>query len=378
MALRVHPGLVIGKGLQLLVAQKLHLGDADAVLPRDHTAQAAGQRHDALDGAMRGLQHVVVVAVDRQVGVHIAVASMHVQRSPDPALEHALVHCDALFQDRLKSPPSENLLQRRQQLGFPAGAQRVVLQLGKQRVHLVQPALPQGPHLAQQRQRLRHPVAQQLGRGNLARVILPAQRQAAPGKKFGQGVAQGQFVAQAELDVDALDAVGVLGHARQRDHHVFIDLEGVGVARDGGGALAVKPKFLACLGANGHKTLAAARVGNAHHLRGGTRHGISIVTGNVAHQHHLGQAAAFGLGGITHRLEVTVVQVLQPGQQHARALLLGKHVVLDLDNAGHGVSGIAKKLQADGAGVARHAVHDPARAGDEAVATLFLDAGQAA
>ena len=163
MALRVHPGLVIGKGLQLLVAQKLHLGDADAVLTRDHTAQAAGQRHDALDGPMRGLQHVVVVAVDRQVGVHIAVASMHVQRSPDPALEHALVHRDALFQDRLKSPPSENLLQRRQQLGFPAGAQRVVLQLGKQRVHLVQPALPQGPHLAHQRQRLRHPVAQQLG-----------------------------------------------------------------------------------------------------------------------------------------------------------------------------------------------------------------------
>ena len=58
--------------------------------------------------------------------------------------------------------------------------------------------------------------------------------------------------------------------------------------------------------------------------------------------------------------------------------MLGKHVVLDLDNAGHGVSGIAKKLQADGAGVARHAVHDPAGTGDEAVATLFLDAGQAA
>ena len=161
--MRVNPGLVLGKRAQLLVAQKLQLGDADAVLARDHAAQAAGQRHDAFDGAMRGLQHVVVVAVDRQVGVHIAVAGVHVQRGPDPALEHALVHGNALFQNRLERAPSKNLPQWRQQLGFPAGAQRVVLQLGKQRVHLAQPALPQGSHLAQQRQRLRHPVAQQLG-----------------------------------------------------------------------------------------------------------------------------------------------------------------------------------------------------------------------
>ena len=73
------------------------------------------------------------------------------------------MHRNALFQNRLKRAPSKYLLQRRQQLGFPAGAQRVVLKLGKQRVHLVQPALPQGPHLGQQRQSLRHPVAQQLG-----------------------------------------------------------------------------------------------------------------------------------------------------------------------------------------------------------------------
>ena len=265
-ALWVNPGLVLGKGAQLVVAQKFQLGDANTMLARDHTSQAARQRHDALDRSFSGLQHVIVVAVDRQVGVHIAVAGMHVQRSPDPALQHALVHRHAFFQNRLERPPGKNLLQWHQQLGFPAGAQRVVLQFGKQRVHLVQPALPQDPHLGQQVQGLRHPVAEQLGRGNFAGVVLPAQRQATPGKELGQGVAQGQFVAQAELDVDALDAVGVLGHARQRDHHVFIDLEGVGVARDGGGALAVQPKFLARLGADGHKTLAAARIGNPHHF----------------------------------------------------------------------------------------------------------------
>jgi len=39
---------------------------------------------------------------------------------------------------------------------------------------------------------------------------------------------------------------------------------------------------------------------------------------------------------------------------------------------------VAEKLQAHGAGVRRHAVHHPARAGDQAVAAFLLDAGQAA
>ena len=36
---------------------------------------------------------------------------------------------------------------------------------------------------------------------------------------------------------------------------------------------------------------------------------------------------------------------LEAGQQHARAPLLGEHEVLDLDNAGHRVLGIAKEFQ---------------------------------
>jgi hypothetical protein len=70
--------------------------------------------------------------------------------------------------------------------------------------------------------------------------------------------------------------------------------------------------------------------------------------------------------------------VLKAGQDGAAALLLGEHEVLDLDDAGNGVLGIAEELQADGARMRRHAVHDPARAGDQAVAAFLLDAGQAA
>ena len=41
-----------------------------------------------------------------------------------------------------------------------------------------------------------------------------------------------------------------------------------------------------------------------------------VVPGDVTNQQHLRQAATFGLGGIPHRPQVAVVQVLQPRQQH--------------------------------------------------------------
>ena len=150
------------------------------------------------------------------------------------------------------------------------------------------------------------------------------------------------------------------------------------MARDGRCSLAVQPEFFACIGADGNEALAGTRIGDAHHLGSGTRHHVGVVAGNVAHQHHLGQSAALGLGGVTDGLEVAVVQVFKARQDGAAALLLGEHEVLDLDDAGHRVLGVAKKLEADRARVRRHFVHDPAGAGDQAVAAFFLDAGQAA
>jgi hypothetical protein len=148
-----------------------------------------------------------------------------------------------------------------------------------------------------------------------------AQRQRAALEQLDQPVHQLQLVAQRQLDVDALDAFGVFAHARQRDDDVLVDLEGVGVARDGRGALAVEPELLARVGAHGHEAFAMAAVGDAHDLAGGTRHGVLVVTDDVAHQHHLGQAVAgqraLALGGVAHRLQVAVVQVLQAGQDGA-------------------------------------------------------------
>ena len=141
--------------------------------------------------------------------------------------------------------------------------------------------------------------------------------------------------------------------------------------------LAVQPEFLACLRADGNKAFTAARIGNTHHLASGTGHSIGIVTGNIAHQHHLGQAATFALGSVAHGFQVAVIQMLQPRQEHTCALGFSKHEVFDFNNAGHCIARVAKKLQAHRARVLGHLVHHPARAGNQAVSALFLNTRQA-
>ena len=108
------------------------------------------------------------------------------------------------------------------------------------------------------------------------------------GEKSLERIAQLEFVGQAEFDIDALNAIRVLGQTRQRNHHVFVDLESIGVARDGRCALAVQPEFFARICAGGNEALAGTRVGDAYHFGRSTRYHISVFTGNVTHQHHLG------------------------------------------------------------------------------------------
>jgi len=398
--LGVDAPLVVGKGRQLRVAQEGEFGDADAVLARYHAAQAARQCHDARHRFVGRLQHGVVVAVDGDVGVHIAVTGMHVQGGPDAATQHVLVDTAAFVQQGRKGRTSEYRLQRLEDLRLPRRPQPPLLQQGKagfaggavlaglHDVEPVQPVLPQRAHLGQQGLRLLHAVFQQLGAGYLAGVVAAPQRQIAACKEVLQRLHQFELVAQAELDVDAFDALGVLAHARQRDDHVLVDLEGVGVLGNRGRALAVEPELLARVGADRGEALAGARIGYPHHLAGGAGDGVLVVANDVTQQHHLRQARtrerALALGGVAHGLEIAVVQVLQAREQD-RAAALGilaravqrEQIVLDLDDARHRVLGVAEELQAHRAHVPRHAVHDPARAGDEAVAAFLLDAGQA-
>lgn len=406
----VDAALVGGEVGDLVVGQELQLGNADAVLARDDAIERARQRHDAGHRLVGVLQHVVVVRVDRQVGVHVAVARVHVQRHEDAAAQHLLVDRLRFVEDRLELAAVEDLAQLGADLGLPRHADGAVLQQMEQvgvrldlqalvdglgevaqaqadqagargidrRVEMVQQVLPARAGGAQQLLRLLHAVFQQFGAGNLVGVVSAAERQVGAREERQQRVCQLQLVLDRQLDVDALDAVGVLAHARQRDHHVFVDLEGVGVLGDGGGARAVQPELLARLGAHGDEAFAALAVGQADDFRGGARHGIVVVADDVADQHHLREGVALALGGIADRAQVALVQVLQAGQDSAAGFLgLGVEVVLDLDDARDRVTRLAEELQAHGADRLGHAVQDPARAGDDAVAAFLLHAGQA-
>ena len=249
---------------------------------------------------------------------------------------------------------------------------------GQRRVEVVLQIAPARADFTQQRQRVLHAVFQQFGAGNLVGVVAAAKRQVAAREERLKLVGQLELVLDRQLDVDALDAVGVLAHAWQRDHHVFIDLEGVGMARDGGSARAVEPELLAGLGAHGDEALAALAVGHTDHFRGGAGHGVLVVTDDIADQHHLRERVALALGGVAHRAQIAFVQMLQTCQNGAAlALRLAVEEVLDFDDARNRIARLAKELQADRAHMLRHPVQDPARAGDDAVATFLLHARQA-
>ena len=204
-------------------------------------------------------------------------------------------------------------------------------------------------------------------------VVVFQQRQRC-GEEFGQRVGELQFVCQRQFDVDAFDAVGVVAQTRQRNHHVLIDLEGIGVRGDGGGAGAVEPEFLACFGVHRDETFAATQVGQLHDARGGFAGGNFVVRHHVDQQHHVRPGVLRRLGGVAHGLHIARVEVFQAGEQHVG---MSVAVVLDFNDRWRGFARRAEEFQADGATVCRQAMQDEARRGDEAVTAFLLDAGQA-
>ena len=86
---------------------------------------------------MGGLQHHIVIAVNRDVGVHIAVTSVHVQRNPDASFENALMNCVAFVQYWLELRACEYVLQHSADLRFPTRTQAVVLELREKCVAVI-------------------------------------------------------------------------------------------------------------------------------------------------------------------------------------------------------------------------------------------------
>src|ERR1700675_171257 len=391
-ALRIDAVLVGTKLRELRVGKILQLGNADAVFAGNHAVQVAGNAHDPRHNAIGCVQHRVVVRVDRNVGMHVAVARMHVHGDESAAVKDAPVYRIAIAKHLRKRGADKNAREDRAHLALPAYPDAAVLQpvehaadLAVRRgdlerceirargadwnIHGLEKVLPTGANPRHQLAGLR-PASQVHIRG-LARMDLAE-------KIFVQGVEQLQFVADRQLDIDAFDGVRVLAQSFQGNYHVLIDLERVGVLGDRGGSGAIEPEFAPRLGVHRNESFAGPGVGDADHMRSRGRHRCLVRADDIAEQHHFRQGAALRFGAVAHRAQIALVQMLQARKLYAPCLGVRFQVALDLYDAGYGIARLTEAFQAHRTGMIGRAMQYPARRGDQTVAAFLLHAGQSA
>ena len=107
---RVNPLFVVAERLDFLRRQEFKLGNADAVFAGNDAIQFSREGHDARHCRVRFLQHAVVVGIHRNVGVHIAVACVHMQRNKYAAMQYFLMERIELFLHLEEHAPRKNLL----------------------------------------------------------------------------------------------------------------------------------------------------------------------------------------------------------------------------------------------------------------------------
>src|SRR6202166_3533513 len=362
--------LVRAKRSKFRVGQKLELGDADAMLAGNDAVQAAGNAHDSLHRAARGVQHGVVVGVHRNIRVHVAVARVHVQGDEYAPLQDALVHRLALGKHLAEGRAGEYAREAVENLGLPAHPDAAVLQpmenasrrIGRLsdpervqsrprrrqwRIHGAEKVLPAGAYRGEKLAGFR--PAADIDVRSLAGLDLA-------GEVFVESVEQGQFVADRQFDVDSLYGVGVLAQSIERNDDIFVDLECVGVLRNRGGSSAVEPEFAARLGIHGDEAFARAGVRQAHDVRGRGGDLWLVLADDVAEQHHLRQRAALRFGAVADGAQVALIQMFEAGENGALGLGGRLEVPGDLDDAGNRVARLTEEFQAHGADMLRHAV----------------------
>ena len=96
---------------KLFFGQKFEFGDADAMFTRNHAVKVAGNLHDARDRFICLLQHVIIVRIHGDVGVHIAVTCVHVQGDKYAAAQDFFVDLTAFIQNLVKRQAGENAAQ---------------------------------------------------------------------------------------------------------------------------------------------------------------------------------------------------------------------------------------------------------------------------
>ena len=127
MIVRVDTTLVVLEGQQFRFSQKFILGQTNAVLTRNHAIEIARDLHDAHNGLIGLAQHFIVVRVHRYVGVHVAVARMHMQGDKYTAFEYAVMDGLHFGHDGCEIRAAKHAGQITEHLGFPRNTQGTIL-----------------------------------------------------------------------------------------------------------------------------------------------------------------------------------------------------------------------------------------------------------
>ncbi len=77
----------------------------------------------------------------------------------------------------------------------------------------------------------------------------------------------------------------------------------------------VEPELASRLGTDSYEAFAITRIGNTHHLRGGSTDAIVIVANDIGQQHHFRPSASARLGSVSDCAQVTFVKVLESRQR---------------------------------------------------------------
>ena len=138
----------------------------------------------------------------------------------------------------------------------------------------IEQALPVRARRGDERARVVALLVDHFLRRALLRVGTPRLQERRAREEALELVAELDLVRDRELDVDPLDAVGVVAEALERDDDVLVDLERVRVPRDRRRARAIEPELAPAFRRNGDEAFAAARVRNAHDLGCRLRDGV--------------------------------------------------------------------------------------------------------
>ena len=244
----------------------------------------------------------------------VAIAGVHVQRDEYARTQHFLVNLGHVVQNFGERQTGENPAQFWAYLAFVRQTYRAVLQhvkhahvrsllqtlmqhlarvrihhaihgiddLRQRRIDLRHPVVPTRTHVGNHRTRIQCAIADDFEFALIVRAAIVIFHDGQITRKvLIQRVQKFELVFCRQFNIDALNRISVLAHARQRNHHVFVDFKRIGVARNRRRACAIEPEFFARFRTDRDKTLARSAAGQAHDFGRGLCHGVFVIAHNV-------------------------------------------------------------------------------------------------